>query len=187
MRPESTTDDIHQFRTTHVRNTVWEVPAVLWFLPSVPVSLNYTSYNTPSAAGAFSCSSPINDGIWETLLRTCNKAPCLTQNYLHIYNWVSPEGLFWHCADKNRWRGMTLKKLHLRCLLPPPLGGELWKTISVFWSGVIPCRGSTLVPFFFIDWCQQNHLQLNARNTKELVVDFRRHRQPCTQVNIQET
>ena len=36
----------------------------------------------------------------------------------------------------------------------------------------------------FVDWCQQNHLQLNAGKTKELVVDFRRHRQPCTQVNI---
>ena len=36
----------------------------------------------------------------------------------------------------------------------------------------------------FVDWCQRNHLQLNAGKTKELVVDFRRHRQPCTQVNI---
>ena len=27
-------------------------------------------------------------------------------------------------------------------------------------------------------------LQLNAGTTKELVVDFRRHRQPCSQVNI---
>ena len=36
----------------------------------------------------------------------------------------------------------------------------------------------------FVDWCQQNHLQLNAGKTKELVVDFRRHRQPYTQVNI---
>ena len=30
----------------------------------------------------------------------------------------------------------------------------------------------------------KNHLQLNAGKTKELVVDFCRHRQPCTQVNI---
>ena len=37
----------------------------------------------------------------------------------------------------------------------------------------------------FVDWCQQSHLQLNAGKTKELVVDFSRHRQPCTQVNIQ--
>ena len=36
----------------------------------------------------------------------------------------------------------------------------------------------------FVDWCQRNHLQLNAGKTKELVVDFRRHKQPCTQVNI---
>ena len=36
----------------------------------------------------------------------------------------------------------------------------------------------------FVEWCQQNHLQLNAGKTKELVVDFRRHKQPCTQVNI---
>ena len=36
----------------------------------------------------------------------------------------------------------------------------------------------------FVDWCQQNHLQLNAGKTKELVVDFHRHKQPCTQVNI---
>ena len=39
----------------------------------------------------------------------------------------------------------------------------------------------------FVDWCQQNHLQLNAGKTKELVVDFCMHRQPCTQVNIQGT
>ena len=39
----------------------------------------------------------------------------------------------------------------------------------------------------FVNWCQQNHLQLNARKTKKLVVDFCRHRQPCTQVNIQGT
>ncbi|KAM8738428.1 uncharacterized protein AB9X84_020913 [Acanthopagrus schlegelii] len=36
----------------------------------------------------------------------------------------------------------------------------------------------------FVDWCRQNHLQLNAGKTKELLVDFRRHKQPCTQVNI---
>ena len=29
----------------------------------------------------------------------------------------------------------------------------------------------------FIDWFQRNHLQFNARKTKKLVVDFRRHRQ----------
>ena len=38
--------------------------------------------------------------------------------------------------------------------------------------------------FVFVDWCQQNHLQLSARKTKEPVVDFHRHKQPCTQVNI---
>ena len=37
----------------------------------------------------------------------------------------------------------------------------------------------------FLD--QRNHIQLNVGKTKELVVDFRRHRQPCTQVNIQGT
>lgn len=37
----------------------------------------------------------------------------------------------------------------------------------------------------FLDWCQLNHLLLNAGKTRELVVDFRRHSQPCTQVNIQ--
>ncbi|KAM8758026.1 uncharacterized protein AB9X84_010632 isoform 1-T2 [Acanthopagrus schlegelii] len=36
----------------------------------------------------------------------------------------------------------------------------------------------------FVDWCRRNHLKLNSRKTKELVVDFRRHKQPCTQVNI---
>ena len=35
-----------------------------------------------------------------------------------------------------------------------------------------------------MDWCQRNHLQLNTGKTKELVVDFCRHKQPCTQVNI---
>jgi len=37
----------------------------------------------------------------------------------------------------------------------------------------------------FVDWCQQNRLQINAGKTKELVVDFRRcrHAQP-TLVNI---
>ena len=39
----------------------------------------------------------------------------------------------------------------------------------------------------FVDWCQQNHLLFHARKTRELVVDFRRHSQPCTQVNIQGT
>ena len=39
----------------------------------------------------------------------------------------------------------------------------------------------------FVDWYQQNHLQLGARKTKELVVDFCRYRQPCTQVNRQGT
>ena len=32
----------------------------------------------------------------------------------------------------------------------------------------------------FIDWCQQNHLQLNAGKTKELVLDFSRDRPTCT-------
>ena len=36
----------------------------------------------------------------------------------------------------------------------------------------------------FVDWCPRNHLQLNAGKTKGLVVDFHRHKQPCTQVNI---
>ena len=35
----------------------------------------------------------------------------------------------------------------------------------------------------FVDWCQRNHLQLHARKTKELMVDFHRHKQLCTQVN----
>ena len=39
----------------------------------------------------------------------------------------------------------------------------------------------------FGDWCQRNHLQLNAEKTKELVVDFHRHKQPCIQVNTQGT
>ena len=30
----------------------------------------------------------------------------------------------------------------------------------------------------FVDWCQWNHLQINAGKTKELVVDFRRHPPP---------
>ena len=34
----------------------------------------------------------------------------------------------------------------------------------------------------FVD--QQNHLQLNSGKTNELVVDFCRHKQPCTQVTI---
>ncbi|XP_030580600.1 uncharacterized protein LOC115776942 [Archocentrus centrarchus] len=39
----------------------------------------------------------------------------------------------------------------------------------------------------FVDWCLNNHLQINARKTKELVVDFRRGRHPPTSVNIQGT
>ena len=35
----------------------------------------------------------------------------------------------------------------------------------------------------FVDWCKWNHHPLNAGKTKELVVDFHRHIQPCTQVN----
>ncbi|KAI4881116.1 hypothetical protein NFI96_026359, partial [Prochilodus magdalenae] len=37
----------------------------------------------------------------------------------------------------------------------------------------------------FVDWCLQNHLQINAGKTKELVVDFRRCRHPAPLVNIQ--
>ncbi|KAI4902335.1 hypothetical protein NFI96_001263 [Prochilodus magdalenae] len=37
----------------------------------------------------------------------------------------------------------------------------------------------------FVDWCLQNHLQINAGKTKELVVDFRRCRHPPPLVNIQ--
>ncbi|XP_054866081.1 uncharacterized protein LOC129348770 [Amphiprion ocellaris] len=38
----------------------------------------------------------------------------------------------------------------------------------------------------FVDWCEQNHLQLNASKTKEMIVDFRRRRTPRTApVNIQ--
>ncbi|KAI4887201.1 hypothetical protein NFI96_031265, partial [Prochilodus magdalenae] len=37
----------------------------------------------------------------------------------------------------------------------------------------------------FVDWCLQNHLQINAGKTKELVVDFRRCRHPPPVVNIQ--
>ena len=36
-----------------------------------------------------------------------------------------------------------------------------------------------------MDWCQRNHLQINAGKTKELVVDFRRRTVPPTPVNIQ--
>ena len=39
----------------------------------------------------------------------------------------------------------------------------------------------------FVNWCQQIHLQLNAGKTKEMLVDFHRHRRPCTQVNTQGT
>ncbi|KAI4872033.1 hypothetical protein NFI96_006516 [Prochilodus magdalenae] len=35
-----------------------------------------------------------------------------------------------------------------------------------------------------VDWCLQNHLQINAGKTKELVVDFRRCRHPLPLVNI---
>ncbi|KAI4884202.1 hypothetical protein NFI96_027037, partial [Prochilodus magdalenae] len=35
-----------------------------------------------------------------------------------------------------------------------------------------------------VDWCLQNHLQINAGKTKELVVDFRRCRHPPPLVNI---
>ncbi|KAK3568682.1 hypothetical protein QTP86_013210 [Hemibagrus guttatus] len=38
----------------------------------------------------------------------------------------------------------------------------------------------------FVDWCQRNCLQINAGKTKELVVDFRRHKHPSPPpVNIQ--
>uniref|UniRef100_A0A669BD36 Reverse transcriptase domain-containing protein n=1 Tax=Oreochromis niloticus TaxID=8128 RepID=A0A669BD36_ORENI len=38
----------------------------------------------------------------------------------------------------------------------------------------------------FVDWCQLNYLQINASKTKELVVDFRRHKHPPLQpLNIQ--
>lgn len=32
----------------------------------------------------------------------------------------------------------------------------------------------------FITWCELNHLQLNVRKTKELLVDFRKSRTPVT-------
>ncbi|CAM4584620.1 unnamed protein product [Leuciscus chuanchicus] len=37
----------------------------------------------------------------------------------------------------------------------------------------------------FVDWCQRSCLQINAGKTKELVVDFRRHKQTLSPVNIQ--
>ncbi|KAI5611778.1 gastrula zinc finger protein XlCGF28.1-like, partial [Silurus asotus] len=37
----------------------------------------------------------------------------------------------------------------------------------------------------FVDWCQWSCLQINAGKTKELVVDFRRHKQTLLPVNIQ--
>lgn len=38
----------------------------------------------------------------------------------------------------------------------------------------------------FVDWCELNHLQLNASKTKEMVIDFRRRKTPQTApVNIQ--
>ncbi|KAI3351121.1 hypothetical protein L3Q82_005685 [Scortum barcoo] len=40
----------------------------------------------------------------------------------------------------------------------------------------------------FVDWCLRNHLQINAGNTKELVVNFcRRSHSPLAPVNIQGT
>ena len=39
-----------------------------------------------------------------------------------------------------------------------------------------------------MDWCQWNQLQINAGKTKELVIDFRRHRpSSLVLVNIQGT
>ncbi|KAI5095921.1 hypothetical protein C0J45_14351 [Silurus meridionalis] len=37
----------------------------------------------------------------------------------------------------------------------------------------------------FVDWCQRSCLQINAGKTKELVVDFRRHKLILSPVNIQ--
>lgn len=37
----------------------------------------------------------------------------------------------------------------------------------------------------FVDWCQCNHLQLNARKTKELVVDFQQLKSLPSLVTIQ--
>ncbi|MCJ8749354.1 hypothetical protein PDJAM_G00175360 [Pangasius djambal] len=37
----------------------------------------------------------------------------------------------------------------------------------------------------FVDWCQPNHLLINVGKTKEMVVDFRRHRSAPSLVNIQ--
>ena len=37
----------------------------------------------------------------------------------------------------------------------------------------------------FVTWCEQNHLQLNVKKTKELVVDLRRAKAPETPVSIQ--
>jgi len=36
----------------------------------------------------------------------------------------------------------------------------------------------------FVQWCRQNHLQLNATKTKEMVVDFRRSRPPLLPFSI---
>ena len=36
----------------------------------------------------------------------------------------------------------------------------------------------------FVNWCQLNHLHLNASKTQEMIIDFRRKAPPTTQVNI---
>ena len=37
----------------------------------------------------------------------------------------------------------------------------------------------------FVQWCRNNHLQLNATKTKEMVVDFRRSQPPLLPVSIE--
>ena len=39
----------------------------------------------------------------------------------------------------------------------------------------------------FVKWCGENHLQLNAVKTKEMVVDFRRNKPPPVSVCIDGT
>lgn len=36
----------------------------------------------------------------------------------------------------------------------------------------------------FVTWCELNHLQLNVRKTKELVVDFIKSRTPVTPLSV---
>ena len=83
---------------------------------------------------------------------------------------------------------ITINPVHCRLLppiTPPPSTEVLWRLCkcSLIRDGNNIAHNKLIEDF--VDWCQQNHLQLNAGKTKELVVDYRRHKQPCTQVNIQ--